>query len=113
MAFVFNPFSGTLDLVNTPEEVFAVQSVSTNTSAAANTTYLVDVSSGAVTITLPSPAANTYVVVKDSAGASETNNLTVARNSTELIDGAAANLIIDSNFRSVILISDGTNWFLT
>lgn len=113
MAFVFNPFTGQLDNVNESSVVYNVQSVSTNTSAAANTTYLVDVSGGAVSITLPSPAANTYVVIKDSEGASETNNLTVARSGSEEIDGVAGNLVINSNFRSVVLVSDGSNWFLT
>lgn len=111
MAFTFNPFTGNFDDVNVAEPVYSVQSVSVNTSAAANTAYLVDVSGGAVTITLPAPAANAYVVVKDSEGASETNTLTVAPNGAEEIEGVAGNFLIQSDHRSVTFVSDGTNWF--
>ena len=109
MKILLNPLSGQFDYA--PSDVFAVEVVSTNTSAAANTTYLVDVSGGPVTITLPAPAANTYVVIKDSEGTSETNTLTIAPKGAEKIDGVAANLLVQSNFQSVILVSDSINWY--
>jgi hypothetical protein len=92
--------------------VFSVNSVAINTSAAANQTYLVDVSGGAVQVTLPTPGVNVFVRIKDSTGSANTNNITVARNGSENIDGIAASYILDSNLESKVFVSDGTNWFV-
>lgn len=94
------------------ESVFDVNSVSTNTNTVANDTYLVDSSGGTVTMTLPAPAANIFVKVKDSTGNANTNNILVSPNGAEEIDGTAANYTMDSNFESKTFTSDGTNWFV-
>ena len=113
MPFVFNPFTGNFDKVNeatVADPQFDVVSVSTNTNAANKKTYLVDVSGGAVTITLPTPEANAFVIIKDSTGNANTNNITVARNGSEDIDGVAANYTMDSDLESKTFVSDGTDW---
>lgn len=92
--------------------VFDVNSISTNTNAVANKTYLVDVSGGVVTVTLPAPAANTFVKIKDSTSSANTNNITVARNGSEEIDTVAGNYTIDSNLQASVFVSDGTDWFV-
>ena len=92
--------------------VFSVNSVAINTSAAANQTYLVDVSGGVVQVTLPTPGVNVFVRIKDSTGSANTNNITVARNGSENIDGTAASYIMDSDLESKVFVSDGTNWFV-
>jgi len=92
--------------------VFSVNSVAINTSAAANQTYLVDVSGGAVQVTLPTPGVNVFVRIKDSTGSANTNNITVARNGSENIDGVAASYTMDSDLESKVFVSDGTNWFV-
>jgi len=92
--------------------VFSVNSVAINTSAAANQTYLVDVSGGVVQVTLPTPGVNVFVRIKDSTGSANTNNITVARNGSENIDGAAASYTMDSDLESKVFVSDGTNWFV-
>ena len=92
--------------------VFSVNSVAINTSAAANQTYLVDVSGGAVQVTLPTPGVNVFVRIKDSTGSANTNNITVARNGSENIDGTAASYTMDSDLESKVFVSDGTNWFV-
>ena len=92
--------------------VFSVNSVAINTSAAANQTYLVDVSGGAVQVTLPTPGVNVFVRIKDSTGSANTNNITVAPAGAEEIDGTAANYIMDSDLESKVFVSDGTNWFV-
>lgn len=89
---------------------FSVNSISTNTAATANQTYIVDTTGGAVTVTLPAPALNRYVVVKDSGNAG-TNNITVNPNAAETIDGAASSTI-SSAYGSNTYVSDGTNWFI-
>ncbi|MDV2504633.1 MAG: hypothetical protein RX318_11865, partial [bacterium] len=67
---------------------------------------------GAVTVTLPSAGAvagRTYIV-KDESGAAGTNNITVATEGSETIDGSATD-VIDYDYDSRGYFSDGTNWF--
>ena len=67
---------------------------------------------GAVTITLPTAqlrAGRSYTI-KDESGAAATNNITVATEGSETIDGSATDTISD-NYGSKTYYSDGTNWF--
>jgi hypothetical protein len=61
-------------------------------------------------LTLPAPALDIFVRVKDN-GNSEANNITINPNAAETIDGASS-YVINSNYGSVVLVSDGTHWFL-
>ena len=98
-------------LVSGSVNPFSVSSISGTVSLASGTTYLVDTSGGVATLTLPAPSANAYVYVKDSTGDANTNNITINRNSTEDIDGAAS-VVIDSDYGSVLIVSDSTDWFI-
>ena len=92
--------------------VFDVSSVSADPAPAVNgATYLVDTSGGAVTITLPTPSADAFVRIKDSAFNANTNNITVARSGSEEIEGVAGNYTMDSDGESAAFVSDGTDWF--
>lgn len=71
---------------------------------------LVDVSGGAVAITLPPPVARKTLKFFDITGGAATNNITVSQNAAETIDGAAS-ITMASNYEVLTLISDGTNWF--
>lgn len=51
-----------------------------------------------------------FIVVKDEAGDAGTNNLTIATQGSETIDGAATK-VISANYGSVMLYGDGTNLF--
>lgn len=73
-------------------------------------TLPVDSSGGAVQITLPSPTAGFLVTVKDAFGNAATNNITIVRNSSELIDGSSVPVIISTNYTALSFISNGTNW---
>ena len=67
---------------------------------------------GTVTITLPTAqlrAGRTYTI-KDESGAAATNNITVATEGSETIDGAATDVISD-NYGAKTYYSDGTRWF--
>jgi len=67
---------------------------------------------GAVTVTLPSAEVRkgrTYTI-KDESGAAATNNITVATEGSETIDGSATDVISD-NYGAKTYYSDGTNWF--
>ena len=90
--------------------VFNVNSISTNTTAAVNNTYLVDTSGGAVIVTLPAAGLNVFVRVKD-VGDANTNNITIATPGAETIDNAASDTI-NSDYEHRTYLSDGTNWFI-
>ena len=67
---------------------------------------------GAVTVTLPTAqlrAGRTYTV-KDESGAAATNNITVATEGSETIDGSAT-YTISEDYGSIAYYSDGSNWF--
>ncbi len=70
-----------------------------------------DTSGGAFTITLPAPTGARLLIIKDYKQTFNTNNLTIARNGSEKIDGVAASLVLDINNEEIILTSDGTDWF--
>jgi len=83
-------------------------------SAAANTSgpglYRVDTTAGAVTLTLDTDdvVAGREITIKDT-GNGGTNNVTIATEGAETIDGAATQTI-STNYGYMRLCSDGTNW---
>ena len=84
-------------------------------TAAAGEGYFVDTSSAAITATLPaSPSAGDQVAFKDYAANFATNNLTIARNGSN-IQGNAVNATITTDRASVILVYvDATKgWLFT
>jgi len=89
-----------------------VNTVGSDFSITANNVYLFESSSGALTGTLPSsPLSGDRVILKDKDGQAATNRLSIETPSAETIDGASS-YQIGSNFGSLTLISDGTNWFI-
>ena len=84
---------------------------STAFTASVGFTYLINTGT-AVTVTLPSAVTNAAIIFKDSAGTAATNNITINRADSATIDGATSQAI-SSNYGSMKLISDGTNWFIT
>ena len=73
----------------------------------------VDTSGGTVIITLASITviAGRTIIIKDEGGQAAANNITVATEGTETIDGNAANDVINVNWEARGYYSDGTNWF--
>ena len=66
--------------------------------------YFIDTTSGAVTVTLPSsPSAGNVVGVSDYNGTAGTNNITIARNGSN-INGDASNFTVSKNFSAIQLI---------
>lgn len=67
---------------------------------------------GAVTVTLPTTEVRKGRVytVKDESGAAATNNITVATEGSETIDGSATDTI-GENYGAKTYYSDGSNWF--
>ncbi len=74
---------------------------------------LVDPTSGAVTLTLPDPTVvltGWGIVVKRSV--THANAVTIARFGAELLDGQAKNITLDIINDTVVLRTDGTDWFV-
>lgn len=73
----------------------------------------IDSASGVVTITISSD--NVYTgkafVFKDTRGLANTNNITIATEGSETIDGVATQAIT-ANYGSIKIFSNGINWFI-
>lgn len=94
---------GSVTIVTGP----ASSAVSTNITMAANNNYFVD-TTAARTLTLPaSPTLGDTIVIYDATGTAATNNITIARNGSN-INGVADNAIIDVNQASSTLVYTGS-----
>lgn len=92
-----------------------IQTTAVSTSpitVATGHTYLTDTSSIPITFNLPTPAANTWFMVKDISGNAETNNMTLHRHGSELIDGVASDKTLAIAYELCIVACDGTNWYI-
>jgi len=76
------------------------------------TDYLiaVDSSGGAVSVLLGTPVNGRYIVIKDETGNAAANNITIS-GAGVLIDGLST-AVINTNYASLTLYSDGTNYFI-
>ncbi len=71
--------------------------------------YFVNTTAGAITVTLPaSPSAGDVVAVSDYAGTSDTNNITIGRNGSNINGAAADQLISIENSAVTLVYVDGT-----
>ena len=90
---------------------FDVESKAADFTAASGKMYLVS-SAAARAITMPAASAGAWFRVKDSTGDCNTNNFTLTRAGSESIEGIAANKVLQTNWGSWTVVSDGTDWFL-
>lgn len=85
---------------------FTIDTTTTDYIVFANT------SGSAFTITLPAPTNGRILIIKDSTGSFNTNNLTLAQHAAEKIEGVASSKLLTTNWGSYCLTSNGTDWFL-
>jgi len=86
-----------------------VTDVATATYTALSTDYFLCVLTNApVTITLPTGILGTVYIVKDCFGDAANNPITVQGTGGQLVDGGTAT--INTNFGSLQLVFNGTNW---
>ena len=93
---------------------FEWQSVKTSSfTAVSGQGYFVNTTSSDITVTLPaSPSAGDYIAIKDYAATFQTNNVTIARNGSN-IQGIANNSTLDTTRASVVLVyADSTKGWL-
>lgn len=77
--------------------------------------YQILCTAGAFTLTLPSPStagAGTVFWIVDTGGNFGSNNLTLARNGSEKINGTAGNATLTVNRGVYRVTTDGTDWFV-
>ncbi len=98
-------------IASNPSFMQYVAAASTPTSMISGKTYLVDSTSLAITMQLPTPAANAWMIIKDSGFNAYSNNITVARAASEKIDGVSQNFVISNSGAAWIFMSNGTDWF--
>lgn len=91
---------------------WSVISVSGTTTIALTDSILYVNTSSARTINLPAPSTRLRVYIKDATGQAATNNITLVRPGAQSIEGVAQNRVLQTNFGSWYLTSDGTNYFL-
>jgi hypothetical protein len=75
---------------------------------------LIDTSTNTPTVILPNPTLKHVIgksyMIKDKSGNAFTKNITISPYSSEKIDGLNS-VIINVNYGSVVVVSDGTNWY--
>jgi hypothetical protein len=65
------------------------------------------------TINLPAATTTMYVHIKDISGSAATNNITITPSGSDSIEGAVSSYLVDANYASVNLISDGISaWYV-
>lgn len=103
--------SGWVNISN--KEVITITSTTSITPTQSSTLYLVDSSSDSLTLTLSTSSLEVgkEVIIKDSTGSSSINSITVNTEGSETIDGQAS-FTISSNYTSISIISDGSDWFI-
>lgn len=111
----FLSWNGTNWVPSSPPGPSGWTTVAVNTNVTAGNRYAVNTTSGARTMTLPAnPAINDSISFVDYAGTFHTNNLTIARN-TKNIMGLAENMTVRTRYATFILtyIDATRGWVIT
>ena len=112
MANIFPPQGS--GIVGLPDYIIKPVAASTY-STAANDKFLsvTYTATGAVAVTLSTVSliAGNQIIIKDSGALAGTNNITVSTQGTAKIDGADTS-VINGNYDSITVVSDGTNWWI-
>ena len=64
------------------------------------------------TVKLPQPVLGRQINVKDIAGTAAINNIQILQYASEEIEGVAATFIMATDYQTIILQADGTNWWI-
>lgn len=99
-------------VVSSSPSFIQLVNVSTSpTTVVSGHTYLVDTTTLAISLQLPTPVQNLWFIVKDSAFNAFTHNITILRAGSEKIDNVAGSFVISNSGASWIFMSNGTDWF--
>ena len=95
---------GDLTIVTTSSATYALSTY--------NTMVIVDSSSNAVEVDLPTASGNAGKTVDILAKTGTTNAVTVDPNGSETINGVSTSYILNVNYANLTLVSDGSNWVI-
>ncbi len=98
-------------IASTPALVQISAVTTTPTTVVSGHTYMVDSTSLAISLQLPTPVINSWFIVKDSGYNAFTNNITLLRAGTEKIDNVSASFVIQNSGAAWMFITNGTDWF--
>ena len=73
--------------------------------------HLINPAGATLDVTLPAPSASAQIYLKEMSGDLGSKTINILRNGTENIDGVAANISFESEYQTIILISDGVDWY--
>jgi len=96
---------------SSPSFMQYVSVTTTPTTVVSGKTYLVDTTSIAISLQLPTPVQNTWFIVKDSGFNAYTNNITILRAGSEKIDNVTSSFVISNSGAAWLFMSNGTDWF--
>lgn len=117
----FNAFNPSLIAYHTHNGIDSVQipfngmlgitKLSRSTTLSREVVVLVDATSAAITLTLPSAVGNDgrQFIIKDWKGKASIHNITMQPSLSQTIDGSATK-VINANYASFYVISNGVNW---
>ena len=97
------------DLAET-SEIRGVKSITATATVGSGGVFLVDATGGAVTLTLPLAAAIIGRVISVKKIDASGNAVTVDGSGSETIDGAST-AVLTSQYDSVTVMTDGSEWF--
>ena len=95
---------GDLTIVTTSSATYALSTY--------NTMVIVDSSSNAVEVDLPTASGNAGKTVDILAKTGTTNAVTIDPNGSETINGVSTSYILNVNYANLTLVSDGSNWVI-
>lgn len=84
--------------------------INSSTPVVSGTYYLVDATSGAIALTLPSGVSGAFFYVKDVFGKCATNNITIVQHTSENIENVAATKILRTPYGTWGFSCSGTDW---
>ena len=87
-------------------------SVVANTTITDGHIFLVQTSAAALTVTLPGLESGREIVIKDKSGNANTYNISIATPGAERIDGSASDATINTDYGSMTLVCDSSNWYI-
>lgn len=93
---------GALQLQNT-------RTITTNATVGATDTIILCNQAGAIALTLPAATDGRFLIIKDFSGTAGTNNITITRAGSDVIDGQTT-YVINQNYASVTLVGSSGNW---
>lgn len=74
--------------------------------------HVINPAGATMNIQLPAPSLNFHCVIKDISGSLLTKTVNIVRNGTEKIDNVASNIQLQSDYGSIMLFSNGIDWFI-